>query len=387
MKGISLCDQRKEEALLLLKTIIEYKTVNPPGDEKPLAAFIADYLKDTVDNIFIDDIDNNRSNVIAVIKGSGNKKSLVLNGHIDTVPYGDLKAWHYPPGEATIEGSRLYGRGASDMKSGLTALLYAFKLFSCYNKKPEGDIIFIATADEESYGLGAQQVLKGGFLKNAGAIIIGEPTNNSIALASKGAIWVKFEVFGRSSHGAYPQEGINAIEISYELVASLRKLLCGFSHKHLTVPTCTITGINGGIKANIVPDHCEITVDIRTVPAVDHGHLFFCIGNIIEEMKEKYNGLEVITKILNNRVAAETSEQDPTVQMLADIVEEVTDSIPQYSGTGYFSDASIFQMEKNIPTILFGPGLASNAHKADEYVDIECFYIALQCYIKLISKY
>lgn len=382
--GIYSC---KAEALELLKKIISFNTVNPPGNEKPLAGFFANYLKDSVDNVIVDDIANNRSNIIAVVKGKGNKKALVLNGHMDTVPFGDVNVWHYSPTEAVINGSRLYGRGASDMKSGLAAMLYAFKRFSVCNKQPEGDIIFIATADEESYGSGARNVLKKRVLENAGVIIIGEPTGNSIALASKGAIWLKFRIFGRASHGAYPQEGINAIDIAYELAEAIRKYVCGFAHRLLTEPTCTITEINGGTKVNMVPEGCEISIDIRTVPALDHECLYINIEKAILELKGKYKGLEIVKQVLNNRFPVETKEEEPTVKMLFNIVRQVTGKEPQFTGTSYFSDASIFNTESRIPTVLFGPGLADKAHKTDEYVNIEDFYTALQCYEKLIFDY
>lgn len=379
--------QNKEEALLLLKDIINHRSVNPPGDEKVLADFIAKYLKDTVDEIVVDEIDENRANVIAIIKGNKNKKALVFNGHMDTVPYGDKDKWHYVPDKATIVGSRLYGRGASDMKSGLAALLYAFKQFSCSKKKPEGDIIFIGTADEESSGAGAYDISKKGYLDNAFAMVIGEPTNNSIALASKGTIWAEFEVFGKTSHSAYPWEGINAVEKGYELIDSIKALLNGHSHKYLKEPSCTITGINGGIKFNMVPDYCRITVDIRTVPSVNHNWLLDSIDNIINRLEDKYSGLKITKKIINNRQSTETDENSMIVQELKKAVEKVTGNVPCFSGTGYFSDASIFLLKNSIPTILFGPGLSNNAHKPDEYVEIESFYTAVECYKSLMSNY
>lgn len=386
MEHVNLGDQQKEEALQLLTEIIEINTVNPPGNERQLVCFIAEYLKDAADEVYLQDISQGRSNVAAVIKGKGNGKSLVLNGHLDTVPYGDQKAWKYPPGAATIDGSRIYGRGASDMKSGLAALLYAYKLFSCYNNKSEGDIIFLGTSDEESSGSGALKALQEGLLENTGAILIGEPTNNSIALASKGAIWLELEVYGKSSHGAYPQEGINAVEITYELISFIKKYIMGFSHKYLLEPTCTLTGIRGGIKTNMVPDYCKATVDIRTVPAMNHKYVFSYIDNMIEKLEEKYPGLKIVANILNDRMAVETDEQDPIVKQLAAAVREVTGKAPQYIGTGYFSDASVFLKEKSISTVLFGPGLSKNAHKADEYVEIEDYFAAIQCYLTLLMS-
>ncbi len=387
MDNIIFDKQQKEEALQLLKEIIDHSTINPPGEEKALAEFVAAYLKDTVDTVFVTDLDENRSNVVAIIKGEKNKKKLILNGHLDTVPYGNAEAWNYFPHKATVDGQRIYGRGASDMKSGLAAALYAFKQFSCCNRRPGGDIIFIGTADEESSGKGAYEILESGILDNVGAIIIGEPTNNTIALASKGAIWIEFEIFGKTAHGAYPWEGINAIEIGYRMVDSIKDFYSGYSHKYLTDPTCTITGICGGVRNNMVPDYCKIMVDIRTLPIIDHNSIIKHIDDKIKEMEENNYGLRINRNILNNRCGVETDEQDATVQLLANIVKDVTGSAPCFSGTGFFSDASIFILKKHIPTILFGPGSDSNAHKPNEFVDINNFYTSLQCYKKLIHKY
>ena len=271
---------QKDEALKLLCDAINIVTVNPDGKETVLAGFIADYLKDTGCSVEITEFSSGRANVIAILKGCKNGKALLVNGHLDTVPFGSRDGWDDPPDCATIKDGKLYGRGSSDMKGGLCAALYAFKQLASEGFIPQNDIVFIGTGDEETLGLGAQAVVKSGLLDRVGRIVIGEPTGNEISVASKGTLWLEFTIHGKTSHGAYPWEGINAAEIAYTLFSELKKLVGKETHPYLSNPTCTLTKIQGGVKVNMLPDVCTMTLDIRTVPLIEHGHLLASVNQV-----------------------------------------------------------------------------------------------------------
>mgnify|MGYP000911675790 FL=1 len=376
---------QRDQALKLLKDVIGITTVNPDGGEKVLADFIASYLKGIGCNVEISDFAEGRANVSAKLKGRKRENALLINGHLDTVPFGNLDGWETPPGRATIKNGFLYGRGSSDMKGGLCAALYAFRCIALEGFIPENDIIFLGTGDEESLGLGALEALKSGLFDKVGQIIIAEPTGNEISVASKGALWLEFTIGGKTSHGAYPWEGVNAAEIAYELFIGIRKLIGEDTHKYLSNPTCTLTKIYGGVKANMVPDICTMTLDIRTIPGINHNELLWRIDNLITSVKKTCKDLNIEYSILTNRMAVEIEPDHPLVQKLSGSIQNVCNYKPKLVGTGFFSDASIFLREYNIPTVLFGPGESSEAHKPNEKLSLEKYFKSVKCYYNFLK--
>lgn len=377
---------QKDEALKLLCDAIGIVTVNPNGEEKLLADFIASYLQGTGCTVTVQEFAPNRANIIATIKGRTNQKALLINGHLDTVPFGNTDGWNTAPDKAVIRGDTLYGRGASDMKSGLCAALHAFCMLAAEGFVPEHDIIFAGTADEETDGVGAQAIVNSGLLNNVGHIIIGEPTGNQISVASKGTLWCEFSICGKTSHGAYPWEGINAAEVAYELFTEIKKSIGEASHPYLSAPTCTLTKIQGGVKVNMVPDACNMTLDIRTVPSVCHNELLAQVNRLIAGLQQQFGGLKIEYQVLTNRMAVEISPHNSLVEELSNTVQEVCGVKPQLTGTGFFSDASIFLKDYDLPTVLFGPGESSEAHKPNECVSIKNYFDAIECYYHFMKQ-
>ncbi|MEM1486320.1 M20 family metallopeptidase [Oscillospiraceae bacterium PP1C4] len=377
---------QKDEAMRLLCDTIGIVTVNPNGEEKLLADFIASYLKDTGCTVEVQKFAPNRANIIATLKGRSDGKALLLNGHLDTVPFGSADGWDTPPDGATLRGDNLYGRGTSDMKSGLCAALYAFRQLALEGFVPENDIVFVGTGDEESLGLGAQAVVASGLLNHVSRIIIGEPTDNQISVASKGTLWLAFSIRGKTSHGAYPWEGINAVELAYVLFEALRNHLGTAKHPYLSASTCTLTSIQGGVKVNMVPDACSMTLDVRTVPPALHSELLERLDALIAQLEGQFAGAEIAYQVLTNRMAVEIPTDDGLVRELSQTVDGVLGEKPRLTGTGFFSDASIFLREYNLPTVLFGPGKSCEAHKPNESVSVKCYFDAIECYYRFLKK-
>ena len=184
----------RDEALSVLKMLVETNTTNPPGNEQRLAEKIKGLLDGSVAESYIVPCGKDRASLVAKIVGTGKEPPLILCGHMDTVPFGDPERWSFPPDQLTQKGDLLYGRGTSDMKSGLAAMLCAFRTAARREESPRGDIYLALTADEESSGLGAETIaaelpLQGGIL------YIAEPTDNAIGICSKGTLWVRLNVW------------------------------------------------------------------------------------------------------------------------------------------------------------------------------------------------
>lgn len=380
--------QEQEEALALLKRLVETDTQNPPGRESRLADFLTEFLAGTHATLQrIPCRETGRDSLVARLRGTGGKRPLILCGHMDTVPSGDETAWSMPPIALTIRDGRAYGRGTSDMKSGLAAIAYAFREAARRDELPRGDIYLAATADEESGGLGAA-AMSSHLPLGTGVVCIAEPTDNDIGISAKGTLWLKARIQGRTAHGAYPERGINAIDMAYEL----HKKLAAFCARHddplLGPATCTLTGIRGGVKANMVADACTLTMDIRTTPDLPNEAVLAEAKRLAGELSKAHPGLQLAFSVQNDRAAVQVAPDAPEVRLLARTIAEEMGKEPVYKGIKFFSDASIFvRTNPLVPCIQFGPGREDHAHIVDEYVELSSYFSSILCYNKLLANY
>lgn len=375
------------EGVKILQKFVSFKTVNEPGDEKPLAEYIKVLLDDIGLETKIDDLGNNRANVIGRLKGTGERRTLLFNGHLDTVPSGDIE-WEHGPYIGHIEDGKIYGRGTADMKGGLAAMLVAVKAIKESGAELKGDFLYTATAGEETDSMGAVKFVNDGGLDEVGAIIIGEPSSGKINIAEKGAFWVEITTYGKTAHGAFPNEGVNAVIHMNALISEI--LSYRFKYEENPIighPTMNISTIRGGVKTNVVPDKCSITIDMRTVPGMKHSEIIKDFEKLILKLSEEIKGFKADIRILNNRAAVETKKTHPFIKLAQETYKEVfgVDTEPQ--GVAFYTDASIFLPAKSVPCIFFGPGDSSMAHQPNEYITFESFGQTVKYYIRLIENY
>lgn len=350
----------------LLYELLRVDTQNPPGNERVLAVRIAEYLKGLPCEITVQDVAPGRANVVARLHGREAGHALLLNGHLDTVPNG--AHWRTDPQTPVEADGRLYARGASDMKSGLAVLLSAFKAYAASGAQPAHDVVFAGTCDEESLGAGAQALCASGMIDDVDRILIGEPTGSGVGLAAKGCLWLHIYAGGRTSHGAYPDRGVNAIDGLYGFVSQLKGMLSGGSHRLLGSATATLTKIAGGVKANMVPDSAEAVMDIRTLPGADHREIICAIEGAAAAYCDAHPGLTLRCEIENDRMPVETSAEVPFVTRFKAAMRAHDGREPFETRTAFFSDASIFLRSIDAAVIQFGPGESNEAHTPNESV-------------------
>ncbi len=204
----------------LTQTLIRMDTINPPGNEEPAARYLGELLKGAGLQVSYPRLGENSTGLIAVVPGESSKLPLVFTGHLDTVPVGDAP-WDSPPHGAEIKDGRLLGRGASDMKSGIAAMVVTALHLA---QEPEGEhgVVFVFTAGEETGCDGALQMKESGVLpREAGAIVVAEPSGNIPLLGHKGVLWLECTAKGKSAHGSMPDLGDNAIYKAARAAASL----------------------------------------------------------------------------------------------------------------------------------------------------------------------
>ncbi len=367
----------KKEALDLLIKLLKIPTVNSKDNEGDLAVFLQKYFLSYGIESKVQQIDEKHANLIVDIHGEAGKENIIWNGHIDTVPYGSLEKWISPPYDPVFQGDMLIARGASDMKSGLAAMVYTLCNMKAHNQKPRANIRFIATCDEEKNGLGARKIMEDNLLENPSAIIIGEPTGLNLGIAQKGCMWLELNCKGKVSHSAYPWEGINAIQYGTKVCMELQEYIRSDEHSLLKNSTAEITLLNGGVAPNMIPDYCKIMMDIRYTPNLSKENIIQKLRDICSYFQKiTDNKLNISFSIINNRRSIDLNTANPWLQEMKNTITR-SNMEAEYIGINYFTDASIFTEYNNIPTILFGPGSPDMAHKPNEAVDINLYYKAI----------
>jgi succinyl-diaminopimelate desuccinylase len=381
----ALIDQ--DELVRLTAESLRINTVNPPGNERPLAEFFAEKMEELGLDVYLRPIGENRANVVGILRGNGKKKALLYNGHLDTVPPGDVR-WEHDPFSGAIVGNRIYGRGASDMKSGLAAMIIAAAALKRANVELAGDLVIAGTAGEEVDSVGAKALLGDEKLPAIGAILIGEPSGNELYIAEKGALWLRVVALGKTAHGSMPDTGVNAILHMKEFMDQLCSYEFKFqNHPLLGAPTMNIGTIRGGIKTNVVPDSCEITIDIRTVPGMSHSAIIEDFKAIIEKLKENIPELNMTIEVENDRPPVGTDKDHEFVKLAIKVGEGVFKKALVPKGVNYYTDGAVFVPEMNLPFLILGPGEAGLAHQPNEYVEIDKLLKAAEFYAAFAVEY
>lgn len=374
--------ERGKKSIALLKEILAIPSVNGADNEGAVAEFIANYLKEKHIDAFVQQIDETHANIIAKLEGKSSE-TVVWNGHLDTVPYGNAEEWNTDPSIPVEKNGRIYARGASDMKSGLAAMVYLLGEIGESGEKPEQTILFLGTCDEEKSGLGAEKILEEIDLSSGSLLLIGEPTGCKLGVAQKGCIWAQLNISGKTSHGAYPEEGYNAVEYGMKIVRRIKKWVTEYEHRLLGTATAQVTMIQGGIAPNMTPDFAEILLDIRIVPGISAEDVEKKIKKICREEVEETNGeVKFEVRIKNARRAIEIAEEERWLKEFKAYLKQ-NGAETEEIGINYFTDASILtKKESEIPVLLFGPGEPRLAHKPNEFVELEKY----EKYIEILGE-
>ena len=364
----------------LTRDLIRMNTINPPGNEEPAARYLGELLTDAGLDVSYPRLGENRTGLIAAIPGKASPLPLVFTGHLDTVPIGDAP-WDTPPHGAEIKGGRLMGRGASDMKSGIAAMVVTALHLA---QEPEGarGVVFVFTAGEETGSEGALQMKESGVLpREASAIVVAEPSGNIPLLGHKGALWLECTAKGKSAHGSMPDLGENAIYKAARAAASLENFFSSaLAHPQLGKPTVNVGTFTGGSKINMVPDRARFRVDLRSVPGMEHARL-------LEEI-EDHLGPDIAVERLIDLPGILTPETDPWISRVLDILERIQGSRPEPGYVNFFTDASVLASAlKNPPTLILGPGEPSQAHQTNEYCVVEKIGRAVEFYLEIARNW
>jgi succinyl-diaminopimelate desuccinylase len=379
---------KKKELVDLTTRLVQIPTENPPGNEKAAAQFLKTLLSKMGLKVKILLSPKGRWNLIAEKRWGKGGRTLIFNGHLDVVPAGDPSQWKYPPFQGRLSKGRIYGRGASDMKSGIASFIHALSMTDRSNiHLHQGAIILHLVSDEESHGHQGMGFLSQKGIVKGDATIVGEPTNLDLVIAQKGAIWLKISTFGKSAHGSRPHLGINAIEKMVKLIPQFNSIPLEKEHPLLGKPTLNIGKIQGGTKINMVPDRCEIEMDRRLLPNENKEEFIKEIKGVVESIRTQDASFQYRIEEMDYAEPSEIDSKEEIVQIALDASKEVRGERPEIKGFSGFTDARFYINQFHIPTLILGPGGVDQSHTTDESVGVDALIQAAHIYALIFIHY
>ena len=362
----------------LLKKLIEAESTESAGELAAAQVISAEFARCGIKSE-IDVWDKTRANITAHIKSSGEKPALLFACHLDVVGPGQAN-WKNPPFAALEKDGKIFGRGSTDMKGGMSSCVAAICDIVKSGAELHGDIVFTALAGEETDSCGAERFMAGrNLLPECLGAILPEPTDFSIVSAHRGMLWLEVSTSGMAAHGSTPELGVNAIDSMRRFLNEMEKYDIA-AKKHELLGTCSmsVNTISGGKTLNAVPDRCVCTIDIRTIPGVNHDDIIADFRKIFDELKLQNPEFEADVSIIRQVHALET---DTNSEFVRDLCSSL--GIEKTMAVGFTTDGPQF-VPLGVPVLVFGPGKPEICHKPDEFIEIADLEKAVEDYKKII---
>ncbi len=369
-----LKDTPMTEATRLLRDLVALPSVNPMGRDLPAEMIHEHRVTGCLEEFFRglgvpferQTIAPGRDNIVARCELPGARKTLIMEAHQDTVPVDGMTI---EPFGARIEGNRLYGRGACDIKGGMAAMLATFARIA--KEKPRGaaNLVMACTVDEEHTFLGVQELVKRGV--KADAAVVAEPTSLNIVHAHKGVARWKLSTTGRSCHSSSPEQGVNAIYRMGKVLTHIERfaeeLRGSRTDPLLGPPTISVGRIEGGSSVNTVPDRCRIEIDRRVIPGEKPEDTPRQLADFLQRA-----GIDLpleTSPLWINAPALSPRGSEELIQRLGASIDAVRGSHTVHP-VPYGTDASTIA-EAGVPAVVFGPGSIAQAHTCDEWLPLD----------------
>lgn len=373
----------------ILQQLIRIQSVN--GNEADVARYIAGLFAPYGKRATVETVTYapGRDNLVVTIGDPQTGPQLGFSGHMDVVAPGELNEWDVAPFAAEIQGDRLYGRGASDMKSGLAALVITMLEMLEQGEPTTGSIRLLATVGEETGEYGAAQLTDAGYADHLAGLVIAEPSGmTKLSYTSRGVIDYYVDSLGKAAHSANPQKGINAIDhllAFYNEVTALMKtfnkmdpILGGLIHN--------VDMISGGEQINSVPDHARLAANIRTTPAYPNKVIYEALEGLIDHLNQR-PGYQLSITYSYPEEAVPGRVDGPMVKLAQKVGRRVMGRPIMPVGSAGANDGAEFRRAKlPFETIVIGPG-SNTSHEVNEFISIKQFLLSVQFYEQFALRF
>lgn len=355
-----------------------------PQKEADVAHFLAERLREEGLEVELQEVEPGRPNLIARLRGTGGGPTLLLNGHVDTIPGYDMPDPYTP----RLVGDRLYGRGSVDMLGAVAAMAMAMVTLKRSGRPLKGDLVLTAVVGEENGSPGTHHLVTQGI--KADFAIVGEPTMMQIAVAHRAISWFEVTFHGVATHGSVPEKGVNAIYHAGRFLRLVEERLVPQisqrQHPLMGRSTLNVGVIGGGTRPTMVPERCAIQMDRRWVP-----------GETPESVRAQIQALVNEVAAADPQVRADLREMDetsnfehwyldcpvegPVVQALTGTTRDLVAVPSEIRGEGYWTDGALLSKQGGIPTVVCGPGDIAQAHSSAEYISTGQLFLAQRVYL------
>jgi acetylornithine deacetylase len=387
-----------KDAVQIASELVRIGSVNPMGrlltgpgvGEAGLGAYIEEHLRSLGIPVWRQAVTPGRENVVARVDIPGSRRTLLLDAHQDTVPVDTMTI---PPFSGEVSGGRLRGRGSCDVKGGIAAILAAAGRLAAERPHGAASVVMGFTVDEEHTFWGARRLMQGPWAAAGGdggrpdmAFVV-EPTLLTVVIAHKGLMRWKVRTEGKSSHGASPELGVNAIyamaAVIQGLEAHARELSTGRGHPLLGRPTLNVGLVSGGTSVNTVPASCAVEIDRRLIPGEDPAEALAACRVFLERRLGAAYPV-IFDEPWLAEPALDTPADAEIVAVAADSVAAVTGR-SRTSGAPYGTDGSTIA-SAGLPTVVIGPGDIAQAHTEDEWIDTSQIGLAAEVFFEIARR-
>jgi acetylornithine deacetylase len=368
----------------LAAQLVAIESINPDvarqgSGEANLARFVAEWCQRAGLETSLTELAPGRANVVAIARGSGGGRSLMLNAHTDTVGVAGVDDPFLP----RLENGRLYGRGSFDMKGSLAACMLATA--EAARRRLRGDVVLTAVADEEFASIGTEAIAS---TMTADAAIVTEPTDLQIAVAHRGFVHVEIETQGRAAHGSMPEVGVDAIAKMGRVLVGIEQLdgelRANPIHAHLGSGSVHASLIEGGQEYSSYPARCVVQAERRTIPGETVQTVERELAEIVERAGEDDGDFAADIRILASREPFEVPENEVIAELVHRHATAVLGEEPPFIGVPFWADSALLA-EAGVPTVLFGPR-GEGAHAEVEWVDVTSLERCLEIYVRVAEE-
>jgi succinyl-diaminopimelate desuccinylase len=374
------------------QALIRIDSQNPGIQEAACGQWVGNRLADMGLDVTTTTVEGDRKNLTATVAG-GDAPRLVILGHLDTVPIGS--GWTVDPlGGELIDGN-IFGRGACDMKGGVAVGLGLLESLTSQRITPAGDVVFVATVDEEAPDMaGAHALVESGFLRPDDQVIALEPTGTKLRIAQMGLRWLNVDVTGKMAHAGRAHLGIDSAHIMARIVDRLKEHIDGLDHEDdiLGKPRFTCGTFNAGVATNVVPPTAHASFDVRIVPPMDIADVVPMVTTIAERVVSDFPGATItVTPLGAPRPPVRADDDALIIRALRDsYLQETGHPLPQGGDDGHeaYTDASmVAALTGSTSATVFGPGSTDRAHTADEFVPVADLDLVSRVMWRMVSQW